>query len=91
VSPDLFRHAVLPVVVISLMLHGDELGHAQDTGVPELVSRASKYVEEFARQLSAVVCEERQTQRVINSDGTTRQTRELVSDMLLVKTGADST
>ena len=72
------------------MLCGGELGHTQDAGVPELVSRASRYVEEFERKLSAVVCEERQTQRVIKSDGTTRKTRELVSDMLLVKTG-DST
>lgn len=72
------------------MLYGGELGHAQDASVPELVSRASRYVEEFERQLSAVVCEERQTQRVFKSDGATRQTRELVSDMLLVKVG-DST
>lgn len=55
--------------------------------MPDLVSRATRYVEEYERQLSAVVCEERQTQRVVKSDGTTRKTRELVSDLLLVRTG----
>jgi len=44
-------------------------------------------VEEYERQLSAVVCEERQTQRVINSDGKTDKKRELVSDLLIVRTG----
>src|SRR6185503_18246906 len=63
---------------------------AQDTGVPDLVSRASRYVEDYELKLSAVVCEERQTQRVVKSDGTTGKMRELVSDLLLVRTG-DST
>lgn len=62
-------------------------GHAQDAGVPDLVSRASRYVEEYERKLSAVVCEERQTQRVIKRDGTTGKMRELVSDLLLVRAG----
>jgi len=64
--------------------------HAQDAGVPDLVSRAGRYVEEYERQLSAVVCEERQTQRVVKSDGTTGKRRELVSDLLMIRTG-DST
>ena len=77
---------VLTAVLAALTLCAGARSHAQDAGVPELVSRASAYVEEYVRQLSAVVCEERQTQRVVKSDGTTRQKRELVSDLLMVKT-----
>ena len=51
-----------------------------------LSSAPVRYVEEYERQLSAVVCEERQTQRVVKSDGTTGKMRELVSDLLMVRT-----
>jgi hypothetical protein len=80
----------LPAALAVLTLYAGARGHAQDAAVSDLVSRASRYVEEYERQLSAVVCEERQTQRVVKSDGTTRKTRELVSDLLMVRTG-DST
>jgi hypothetical protein len=77
----------LPAALAVLTLYAGARGHAQDADVPDLVSRASRYVEEYERQLSAVVCEERQTQRVIKRDGTTGKTRELVSDLLMVRTG----
>ncbi|HET9385466.1 MAG TPA: hypothetical protein VFO67_09980 [Gemmatimonadales bacterium] len=77
----------LPAVLAVLTLYAGVGGHAQDAGVQDLVSRAARYVEEYERQLSAVVSEERQTQRVIKRDGTTGKKRELVSDLLMVKTG----
>src|SRR5262249_39328853 len=77
----------MPVALAVLTLYAGARGHAQDPGVPDLVSRASRYVEEYERQLSAVVGEERQTQRVVKSDGTTGKMRELVSDLLMVRTG----
>ena len=49
-------------------------GTPQDASVQDLLSRASRYVEEYEWQLSAVVCEERQTQRVVRRDGTTGKT-----------------
>lgn len=76
----------LPAVLAVLTLYSGARGHAQDAGVPDLVSRANRYVEEYERQLSAVVCEERQTQRLVKSDGLTRQSRELVSDLLVLRT-----
>jgi hypothetical protein len=81
---------VVHAALAMLTLCAGARGHAQDAGVQDLVSRASRYVKEYEGQLSAVVCEERQTQRVVKSDGTTGKTRELVSDLLLVRTG-DST
>jgi len=80
----------LPAALALLTLYAGARSHAQDAGVPDLVSRTSRYVEEYERQLSAVVCEERQTQRVVKSDGTTGKMRELVSDLLMVRTGDDT-
>jgi hypothetical protein len=77
----------LPAILVVLTLYSGVGARAQDAGVQDLVSRATRYVEEYERQLSAVVSEERQTQRVIKPDGTTRKKRELVSDLLIVKTG----
>lgn len=80
----------LPAALAVFTLNAGAPGQAQDAGVPDLVSRASRYVEEYERQLSAVVCEERQTQRVVKSDGTTAKKRELVSDLLMVRTGDET-
>lgn len=79
--------AILPAILVVVTLCAGALGHAQDAGVADLVSRTSHYVEEYQKQLSAVVCEERQTQRIIKSDGKTGKKRELVSDLLMVRTG----
>jgi hypothetical protein len=80
----------LAAALAVLAMCGGARGHAQETGVADLVARATRYVEEYEQHLSAVVCEERQTQRVIKQDGTTGKRRELVSDLLMVRT-ADST
>jgi hypothetical protein len=76
-----------PAALALLTMYAGARAHAQDDDVLALVSRASRYVEEYERQLSAVACEERQTQRVVKRDGTTGKKRELVSDLLIVKTG----
>ena len=80
----------LPAALAVFTLYAGDRGHAQDVGVPDLVSRVSRYAEEYKRQLSAVVCEERQTQRVVKSDGRTGKTRELVSDLLMVNVSDDT-
>ena len=60
--------------------------HAQDR-TSDLVAKAVRYVQEYERDFSAVVCEEHQTQRVVKSNGKVDERRDLVSDVLLVKVG----
>lgn len=54
------------------------------------VERASKYVDAYRQEFSAVVCEERQVQALIRPDGRVRKRRVLVSDLMFVKVGANS-
>ncbi len=61
-----------------------------DPSLATLLERAGQYVEEFEKQFSAVVCEERQTQSLIRADGTVGKQRELKSEFLLVKLGGQS-
>ena len=56
--------------------------------VAALVAQAGRHVQEYRRQFSAVVCEERQTQIILRFDGTTRKRRDLVSDFLHVTVGS---
>ena len=59
----------------------------QDAQVQAVVAEASKYVEKYRQEFSAIVCEETQVQRLIRPDGTVRKTRTLVSDLMFVKVG----
>jgi hypothetical protein len=59
---------------------------AQDDPVAALVSRAGVYVVDYEQRFTAIVGEERRTQRLVKANGETAKTRALVSDMLLVKT-----
>lgn len=52
-----------------------------------IVDRASRYVEAYEAAFSALVCEERQIQKLVRADGHVEKTRELRSDLLLVKIG----
>lgn len=52
-----------------------------------VVARAQAYMQEYQRQLAGIVGEERVTQRVVRADGSLRQQRDLVSDIMLVKSG----
>jgi hypothetical protein len=58
--------------------------HGQDPA-PEAAVR--RYVEDYQRQLSGVVGEERQSQREVRADGSVHNQRDLVADLLLVKAG----
>ena len=74
------------LVVISLVAM--PFGPRAQTNPPAaLVARAAAYVDGYEAKFSAVVCEEQQTQKVINANGSIQKHRELVSDLLLVKTG----
>lgn len=54
-----------------------------------LVDRAGRYVEAYEKAFSAIVCEERQTQRLVRPDGRVEKQRDLVSDFLLVNVGTE--
>jgi hypothetical protein len=56
-------------------------GGRLDDPVAALVERAGRYVQEYEKQFSAVVCEEHQTQRVLRVNGRERKRRDLVSNV----------
>jgi hypothetical protein len=60
-----------------------------DAQTAAIVERAGRYVQAYMETFSAVVSEERQVQKLIRPDGRVRQTRDLRSDFLLVKTGSE--
>lgn len=51
------------------------------------VEAASKYVDNYREEFSAIVCEEHQVQTLVKPNGKVSKTRTLVSDMMLVKVG----
>jgi hypothetical protein len=77
--------------MVGLVVFAGGATRAQETdGVAALVAKAGAYVAEFEKQFSAVVGEERQTQRVVRADGSIKKQRDLVSDLLLVKVGENT-
>ena len=77
------RMAVLALAVVAAFP-----GSAAQAPVEALVARAGRYVQDYEDAFSALVCEERQTQRLVRPDGSTEKQRDLVSDFLLVKAGS---
>ena len=61
--------------------------HAQDGDPTTALTRAKLYVAQFETDLSAVVAEQRDRQRIIKPDGTVKRERVIVSDILLVRAG----
>jgi hypothetical protein len=55
-----------------------------------LTALAGRYVEDYQQQLSTILCEERQSQRIIKKDGTIGRRRELVAEMALVRSGTQT-
>jgi hypothetical protein len=82
------RHAL--ALSLALVVAGVEV-RAQTPGqlLTDLLDRAGRYVEECDKAFSAVVCEERQVQRLVRPDGTVKKQRDLTSDFLLVKVGSE--
>jgi hypothetical protein len=58
----------------------------QAPSTDSVVATASQYVENYRKQFSAVVCEERQAQALVKPDGRVSKTRILVSDLMFVRT-----
>src|SRR5437773_11741318 len=51
----------------------------------DIVAQAGKYVDAYVDAFSAVVSEEKQTQRLVRPDGRVIKVREITADFLLVK------
>jgi hypothetical protein len=60
---------------------------AQSDDVSALVARTAAYAQDYGNRLTNVVCEERQTQQIVEGDGRVKQQRTLRSDVLIVKSG----
>ena len=52
-----------------------------------LVAKAVNYVRDYTKAMASVVCEERQTQRVVKHDGKVKKTREITSEVAFVDAG----
>src|SRR6185369_6537097 len=58
---------------------------AASSATAAVVEQAGKYVTAYVEALSAIVSEEKQTQKLVGRDGRVRKTREITADFLLVK------
>ena len=85
------RRRATGILAIGLLLQAGSGLRAQDAdSARTLVDQAAAYVQAYEQRLSSVVCEEHQTQLVVKPDGSTSRRRDLVSDILIVKAGADT-
>jgi len=62
---------------------------APDPSLATVLDRVSQYAETYERTFAAMAMEEHQTQSLQRADGRVRQSRVLVSDFLLIKTGPE--
>jgi len=76
--------AVTGALLVSL---ASVAAHAQDSDPTAALTRAKLYVAQFEKDLSAVVAEQQDRQRIVRADGTIKRERAIVSDILLVRTG----
>ena len=83
--------AAVALATAAAVTSGSSRAQTPDPSMITVVERAGRYVQEFEKEFSALVCEERQVQKIVRPNGTTRQDRELRSDLLLVKTGGEWT
>src|SRR3954447_1740781 len=78
---------VLIVIAGAAMLAGSTTAARSPAQSPaDIVAQAGRYVDAYVDAFSAVVSEEKQTQKLVRPDGRVRKTREITADFLLVKT-----
>jgi hypothetical protein len=82
----------LIILRIALALAAGPLIAAQshDPATASAVAAATKYVERYMQEFSAIVCEEQQVQTMVRPDGRVAKTRRLVSDLAFIRIRADS-
>ena len=81
--------AAVALAIGALVTARPSRAQTPEPSVTTIVERAGIYVQAFEKEFSAVVCEERQVQKLVRPDGTTHKDRQLRSDFLLVKTGGE--
>jgi hypothetical protein len=83
------KPAAVALAMATIGIGGPSRAQTPEPSVATVVERAGRYVQEFEKEFSAVVCEEQQVQKLVRPDGTKHKDRELRSDFLLVKTGGE--
>ena len=78
---------VIACLGAALPLDAGVLRAAQARSTEAVVAAVSQYVEDYGKQFSAIVCQERQVQTLVKLDGRISKTRVLVSDLAYIKTG----
>jgi hypothetical protein len=73
----------LAAALATLVVIAGALPRAQ--APPDVVARATKYVDDYIAAFSAVVSEEKQVQTLVRPDGHVKKTRAITADFLLVK------
>src|SRR5262245_49486172 len=86
ILPEVWMRMV-PIVAAAAALAAAPCGLTQSppAAPSEVVALAGTYVTAYVDAFSAVVSEEKQTQKLVRPDGRTRKTREITADFLLVK------
>lgn len=80
------RGILLGLSGLAVTVAGAQLAaQATPATTADIVAQAGKYVDAYVDAFSAVVSEEKQTQKLIRADGRVRKTREITADFLLVK------
>jgi len=80
--------AGLALAIALLAFSSYDRAQAPDLTVAGIVERAGRYVEAYEQEFSAVVCEERQVQKLVRPDGSVHRQRTSTSDFLLIKTSS---
>jgi hypothetical protein len=78
------RAAIAGALLVSIV---SVASAGQDSDQTAVLTRAKLYVAQFEKDLSAVVAEQADRQRIVRADGTIKQERTIVSDILLVRVG----
>jgi hypothetical protein len=76
---------VLALGLVSVIAVTTSGAQAPNPKTLAVVDAASGYVQKYLKDLSAIVCEERQVQTLTKPDGRVSKTRTLVSDLMFVK------
>jgi len=88
--PGSLGRVLILTMAIGAAAAGQGAESQSDAATAAVVERATRYVEDYLDQFSALVCEETQEQRLVHPDGKVGRRRALTSDLLLVKTGPES-
>ena len=66
------------------------LAQSRDASTAAAVAAATKYVENYLKEFSLIVCVEQQVQTMVHPNGKVAKTRTLVSDLAFIKLRAES-